>query len=386
MYFNNYNVAISNNGVVFELTAYLKHLNAKGCSPKTIDNNKVQLKKFYDFLENTGMSIKEIVYLEKPALFHEKYVNYLREKNLDIKSQSINVNLACCERYFHFLYVNKYVDKELSGETKSIATRTDFIEYTKGRYDMKMSYAFARIKTYKKLYVAYDFNLTEELLKIVLGDQLVFPKLKTNSKTFLNDYIKFRNAVIIQLMGTYGMRIGEVLGIHLSDLQVLNNNIILVNRRLDNVNGAIAKIRSRDVNVNQRMIDNIYELADISYDYFKSDYLFLNKEGKPIFPKTIQNMFMKYKSVLIKKGLISDSDPITPHRLRHECLSGIYRKTHDLAIVKEIAGHKNLSSTEIYVHLTNKEKLENVEKYALINSGIVEEEKDLLLEDLGDEQ
>ncbi len=89
---------------------------------------------------------------------------------------------------------------------------------------------------------------------------------------------------------------------------------------------------------------------------------------------------------MVKKGLISVNDKVSPHRLRHECLSGHYRQTHDLEIVKEIAGHKNVSSSERYVHLTNKEKLENVEKYAMISSGIIEEQKDLLSEDLGDEQ
>ena len=384
MYFNDYNIAFSNEfKVMIELTAYIKHLIAKRCSPKTIENNKVQLKKFYDFLDDSGMCISEIIYSEKPSLIHSNYINYMIKKNPNIKPQSINVNLTCCERFFSFLFVNNYIDKDLDGKIKTVKARTDFVEYTKAHYDKKMSYVFERIKTSKNLFISYDFNLTRELLKIELGDSLKFPKLDVKSKEFISNYIKYRNAVVIRLMGDFGMRIGEVLGIRLSDLDMIGQKIIFVNRRLNNKNGAIAKIRSRDVNVDQRMVDQIIELSDIASDYFKSDYLFLSNVGTPIFPKTFENMFMKYKKILVKKGIISSRDKISPHRLRHECLSGIYRQKGDLEIVKEIAGHKNLSSTEIYIHSSNKEKSECVEEYAKINSGIREEEKDLEIEELG---
>lgn len=384
MYFNNYNIAFSNeHKLLIEPTAYLKHLIAKGCSPKTINNNRVQLKKFYEYLEENKMSLEEIVYTYKPSLFHANYISFMREKNPDITNQSINVNLICCENYFSFLFINNYIGKELEGELKTIKSRTDFVEYTKASYDKKMSYAFERIKTDQKLFVAYDFDITTELLKIILGESLEYPRLNMKSKTFLNDYIKYRNAVVIQLMGTYAMRIGEVLGIHINaDLDLLNENILFVNRRLNNSNGAIAKIRSREVTVNQRMIDRVYELAKVSNEYFHSDYLFLTTKGTPIFQKTYNNIFLKYKRILINKGLISENDKLSPHRLRHECLSVIYRKTQDLEAVKEIAGHKNISSSQIYVHQTRKEKMENIEKYVEINSGIHEEKEDLLLEDI----
>ena len=61
---------------------------------------------------------------------------------------------------------------------------------------------------------------------------------------------------------------------------------------------------------------------------------------------------------LIKKGL-------SPHKLRHTCLTLLYREGVDLMTLKELAGHDDIGSTEIYAHVDMGDIRKAVEKHPL---------------------
>ena len=85
--------------------------------------------------------------------------------------------------------------------------------------------------------------------------------------------------------------------------------------------------------------------------------VFLNQHGYPITTRGVQMVFDRICGAanLIKKGL-------SPHKLRHTCLTLLYSEGVDLMTLKELAGHDDIGSTEIYAHVDMGDVRKAVEK------------------------
>jgi site-specific recombinase XerD len=77
-----------------------------------------------------------------------------------------------------------------------------------------------------------------------------------------------------------------------------------------------------------------------------SSPLFLAKNGKRIYPRLVHRIVNKYLS------LVTDLKKKSPHVLRHSAATHMLDNGADLNAVKEILGHENLSTTQIYTHVS----------------------------------
>ena len=84
-----------------------------------------------------------------------------------------------------------------------------------------------------------------------------------------------------------------------------------------------------------------------------SEYLILSKTGKKINDRTIR------KIVDDAAKIVGIEIKISPHVLRHTFATHMLNEGADLRSVQELLGHENLSTTQVYTHLTN-EKIRNI--------------------------
>jgi integrase/recombinase XerC len=79
----------------------------------------------------------------------------------------------------------------------------------------------------------------------------------------------------------------------------------------------------------------------------QNSYLFVNRFGKPLSDRSVRNEITRYH---ISTGLTSKR--ISPHTFRHTFATHMLDHGADLRSVQELLGHKNISTTQIYTHVT----------------------------------
>ena len=158
---------------------------------------------------------------------------------------------------------------------------------------------------------------------------------------------KERDYCILTLFLNCGLRLSELVSIDYTDIK--DNNTLVVTGKGN---------KERTVYLNQACMDAIKRyMAVRPVDKVRpkdKNALFLSSRYQRISPKTVQHMVYGY---LDKCGL--GDRGLSVHKLRHTAATLMYQHGHvDVLVLKEILGHENLGTTEIYTHLVD-EQLKN---------------------------
>lgn len=153
---------------------------------------------------------------------------------------------------------------------------------------------------------------------------------------------KERDYCILTLFLNCGLRLSELVGLNLSDIR--DDNTIRVTGKGN---------KERILYLNQACVDAIRDYRKVRpVDGVKDkNALFLSRLKQRISPKTVQHIVY---TNLQKAGL--ESYGYSAHKLRHTAATLMYQQGNvDILILKEILGHENLGTTEIYTHLSNRQ-------------------------------
>jgi tyrosine recombinase XerC len=227
-----------------------------------------------------------------------KYLAHLKEKN--VTNRTVNRHLSSLRSFFRFL------------------TREGLV-----KANPILSLSSPKQEKHLPLFLT-----EEEVVKLI---DAVLPK----------DERGLRDRAVLETFYSTGMRISELSGLTRDDVDFI---------------GGIIKVMGKGKK--ERLVPIGDKALSALRDYLEkrkkdSDSIFLNKSGRRITTRGVRNIVDKYIRLAgIRHG-------VSPHTLRHSFATHLLNRGADLRSVQELLGHANLSTTQIYTHLTT-DKLKSV--------------------------
>ena len=211
--------------------------------------------------------------------------------------------------------------------------------------------------------------LVKRDIKTLAPEKIELPKTDSRSLKFLNsEQVKrlldspgistlsqLRDKVILEILFSTGLRVSELVG--------LNRDEVNLKRREFGVIGKGG--RPRVVFLSKRAVKWIERYLDERQDDWRP--LLIRFGGKRdegrqgekmrLSPRSVQRIVEKY----VKKSKLPIK--ITPHGLRHSYATDLLIGGADIRAVQEMLGHKNIATTQIYTHITNRQLRKIHDKY-----------------------
>ncbi len=276
---------------------YLHYLKVeRGLSENTIASYGIDLKLFLEYLrENEIPSFKQVN--------KEVIVNYMQsEKNNNKANSSILRSVSSLRKFFQYLAQEKIIEKD----------------------------PMLLIDTPKKKQHLPQVLTKEEVEKLLYSPNT-------------GQVLGLRDRAMLELMYATGLRISEIINLKLEDLHLTMGTLQTLGKGH----------KERIVPVGDEAIKWINRYLEEARPKLlkqkRSNYLFLNFHGNNL---TRQGVWKNLKAEVRKAGIQKN---ITPHTLRHSFATHILENGADLRIVQELLGHADISTTQIYTHLSNKQ-------------------------------
>ena len=174
-----------------------------------------------------------------------------------------------------------------------------------------------------------------------LPDFLTFDQMETLLKSFdLSKPADIRDRCIIEVMYACGLRVSECASLQVSKIHLSERYLSVIGKeskeRMVPFYGRCAKL-----------IELYLKEARPQFKQEATDILFLNQKGKPLSTRSIQD-------ICAKRGELAGlSIHVHPHMIRHSFATHLLDNGADLRVVQELLGHENLSTTQIYTHVTS---------------------------------
>lgn len=238
------------------------------------------------------------------------------------------------------------------------------IKTRKGTFLKKktQSYHIIALRSFLSWLVKNDYQvLAPEKIELPkIGDREVkFLSMEQLNK-FLNqpsvsDIIGLRDKAILETLYSTGLRVSELVSLDRDQINLKTREV-----------GVIGKgNKTRVVFLSQRAVKWLDRYLAARDDHYKP--LFIRFSGKidptmsdedmRLSARSVQRAVEKYR----KKASITIK--VTPHVLRHTFATDLLRQGADLRSVQELLGHENISTTQIYTHVTDKRLHETHDKY-----------------------
>ncbi len=179
-----------------------------------------------------------------------------------------------------------------------------------------------------------------------LFDQLEFQKASSSEE---KRFLLLRDLAILELFYSTGMRLAELSQLGVSSFDFAGESVRVLGKGK----------RERIIPVGKKALEAVrYYLAERRrLSVVAGDTLFVSKNGKKLSARSVSRIVKKYLSK------VSEKKRVSPHVVRHTFATHLLDAGADLLAVKELLGHKSLSTTQIYTHVTM-EKLKKVYKRA----------------------
>lgn len=280
--------------LINDFSYYLK--NEKGLSKNSVDAYMRDLLQYQTFLMRYH-KIERIDQVEKKHI--EAFLKSL--KNQELNAKSVSRKLTAVKQFHQFALLEKEIDFDVSSTIKSP-------------------------------------KIEKKLPPILSVDEVVTLLEYIDTK----DPLGQRNMALMELIYGSGLRVSELLGLKLEDIHI---------------NQAYVRVTGKG---NKERIVPISDMAVIALRNYitkgrenlvklRVPQLFVNVDGKPL---SRVGFFKVLKKLAKEAGL--NPDAISPHTLRHSFATHLLENGMDLRTLQTLLGHEDISTTQIYTHISQK--------------------------------
>jgi len=151
----------------------------------------------------------------------------------------------------------------------------------------------------------------------------------------------FRDRAIIETLYSTGIRVSELVGLNQEHVDLISNLVKVLGKGR----------KERLVPIGDKAVIALKAYLDRRPPSPRA--LFLNRNGTRLSDRSVRNVLNKH---ILKTSVRMN---ISPHVLRHSFATHLLNRGADLRAVQELLGHVNLSTTQIYTHVTT-ERLKKV--------------------------
>ena len=249
-----------------------------------------------------------------------------------------NVSDVDLERYLSYLNSFKgkngkiYSNSEKTKARKFACIRAMFkFFYKKGKIDSNITEKVTPPKLHEKEIIRLEVDEVANLL-----DYVEFGKRLTKQQLSFHEHTKKRDVAILTLFLGTGIRISELVGLDVSDID-LEQNAFTITRK-----GGNRVILYFGEEVKKALYDYIIERSQNELLPKEETALFISMRNKRIDVRTVELLVKKYSK------LVTPLKHITPHKLRSTYGTNLYKETGDIYIVADVLGHKDVNTTKKY--------------------------------------
>ena len=274
-----------------EFENYLK--NGRKYSINTVNSYLSDINIFLENLKESKINYKDV---NREVI--RTYLKYLDEAKY--KSSSINRLLSSLNDYYNYLVKMKYVKYNY------------FKDINRPRKEKKLPN-----------FINYEEYMT--LIKQIEKEE--------------NEFLRTRNLLFLEILFDTGLRVSEAVNIKLSDINKNECSIRVLGKGK----------KERIVYFGEYALSylNDYMTIRVSINSLDKNYLFLNKNYTKLTRRGAEYLI----NSVTKQALLKQK--VTPHTLRHSFATEMLNNGCDIRSVQELLGHKSLSTTGIYTHVTN---------------------------------
>lgn len=183
----------------------------------------------------------------------------------------------------------------------------------------------------------------EKKLPVILSVDEIFYLLDTVKSEALPTSFPYRDKALFELLYATGARCSEIIAIELGDISLSEKTV--------RVFGKGRKERLVLFGSKAKQALNLYleREREVLARRSSSAFLFLNKDGLQLTPRSVQRILEMFRPFL------KVNRKITPHTLRHSFATHMLNQGADIRIVQELLGHRTLTTTEVYTHVSSTE-------------------------------
>ena len=271
---------------------FLDYLKAeRNASPYTIRNYNRDLDKFAAFSKDSGIGTP----LKVEKILVRSYLNNLNVEKF--ARSSIARNMSALRSFFR--YLNR---EEIMGKNPAALISSP-------KLDRRLP----------------AFLTLEEAQKLVESPDLSSPQGQ-------------RDRAMLEMLYATGMRVSELVSMNLEHIDLDTNEIRVWGK------GAKERIVLIGQEAAQALTDYMKDGRRKLLGSVKNNAMFVNRYGARLLPRRVQKLFKRYSLVINKR--------VHPHKMRHTFATHLLDGGADLKVVQELLGHADLSSTQIYTHVS----------------------------------